>query len=101
MKREISRVIADVYTRVATERGAPPTGTPNGNTRLFGPGSPLDSVALVSLIAEVEQILEDEYGVSMALADERAMSRKRSPFRTIESLAEYATELLSDLNVRA
>jgi D-alanine--poly(phosphoribitol) ligase subunit 2 len=61
-------------------------------TRLYGRQGALDSLGLVSLIVALEQALEDEFQVTVALADEKALSQARSPFRTIRSLAEYAQE---------
>jgi acyl carrier protein len=63
-------------------------------TRLLGSGAVLDSMGLVNVIVEVEQSLSEQFGVSCILADERAMSRERSPFRDIGSLAEYVMELV-------
>ena len=51
-------------------------------TRLIGGNSPLDSIALVSLIVELEQQIEERYDVTTTLTDDQAMSEKRSPFRT-------------------
>jgi acyl carrier protein len=67
----------------------------NSGTRLFGRDGALDSLGLVTLIVAVEQALEDQYGVSVSLADEKAMSQKHSPYRTIGSLAEYASRLIN------
>lgn len=61
---------------------------------LFGPGSPLDSIGLVTLLIDVEARIEEKLGISVTIADEKAMSRSRSPFRTLGSLAEYVGELL-------
>ncbi len=66
----------------------------NGRTELFGESGLLDSVGLVSLVVAVEQTIEDEFGVIVSLADERAMSQKKSPYRTIATLAAYAQKLL-------
>lgn len=63
-------------------------------TALFGKGGVFDSLGLVSLVLAVEEALRDEHGVSVSLADERAMSQSRSPFRTIGALAEYVNGLL-------
>lgn len=63
-------------------------------TRLIGQGAILDSLGLVSLIVEVEQRLSDELGIHLILADERAMSQKRSPFRSIGALADYIYDLM-------
>lgn len=60
------------------------------DTPLFGETGLLDSVGLVSLVVAVEQALEDELGLSVGLADERALSQRSSPYRTVSSLADYA-----------
>jgi acyl carrier protein len=57
--------------------------------RLYGRQGVLDSLGLVSLLAAIEQALEDEHGIQVTLADERAFSQARSPFRTVASLSEY------------
>ena len=61
---------------------------------LFGPGGRLDSLGLVNFIAEVEARLEDNFDTVITLADEKALSQKRSPFHTIGSLSEYVGSLL-------
>lgn len=62
----------------------------DGDTELFGDGGVLDSMGLVSMIVELEQAIETELGLTVSLADEKALSLKRSPYRTVQSLAEYA-----------
>ena len=63
-------------------------------TPLFGRDGILDSLGLVTLVVAVEQAIEDECGVSVSLADDKAMSQQNSPYRTIGSLAEYVNRLL-------
>ena len=64
-------------------------------TIIFGRGSSLDSLGLVSLIVDVERLLEEEHGVVLTLADDKAMSQKTSPFRTVGTLADYIGALLN------
>ena len=64
--------------------------------KLFGEGGALDSLGLVNLITLVEERIEDEYDITVSLADEKAMSRKTSPFLTIGSLMEYVSERLEE-----
>jgi len=59
-------------------------------TPLLGRGSPLDSLGLVGVIVSVEQKMQEQTGQPMTLADEKAMSQRNSPFRTIGTLADYA-----------
>ena len=68
----------------------------SSNTKIFGRGSKLDSLGLVNLIVAVEQNIEDEFDVTITLADERAISQKNSPFRTIGSLLDYIEILLGE-----
>ena len=66
------------------------------DTRLLGPQAVLDSLHLVSLLINIEREVEDSFGIAVTLADERALSMKESPFRTIESLASYIEVLISE-----
>jgi acyl carrier protein len=65
-------------------------------TRLLGSESVLDSMHLVNLIVTIEREVEDSFGVALTLADERALSMNASPFRSIQSLADYIGILLTD-----
>ena len=65
------------------------------NIKLFGGGGLLDSIGLVTFIVEVEERLEDEFDVSVVLADEKAMSRRTSPFSRVSYLVDYIFELLN------
>lgn len=58
-------------------------------TYLIGRDAVLDSMGLVTLIVDVEQRLEEDYNVVLVLADERALSQKHSPFRSVRSLTDY------------
>ena len=64
-------------------------------TTLFGNNGQLDSLGLVNLVVIIEQNIEDEFDRSITIADEKAMSQKRSPFRTIRTLVDYIDMLLN------
>ena len=66
-------------------------------TILFGKDGKLDSLGLVNLLVIMEQNIEDEFDVCIIIADERAMSQKHSPFRTIGTLADYINMLLKEI----
>ena len=65
-------------------------------TRIFGRKGVLDSMGLVTLITDLEERIEEEFGVSLILADDRAMSQEKSPFRTVGTLAEYVSLLIKE-----
>jgi acyl carrier protein len=62
-------------------------------TVLFGPEGILDSLGLVALIVDVEEAIAERSGVAITLGDDRAVSQRASPFRTVGSLAEYIATL--------
>lgn len=67
----------------------------NEQTRLFGDRADLDSMGLVTLIADLEADLQKELGQSVTLVDEKAMSRLTSPFRRVDFLTDYLVELVN------
>ena len=62
---------------------------------LFGSGGNLDSLGLVSLLVIIEQNIEEEFDTNITIADEKAMSQKNSPFRTVSALIDYIELLLN------
>lgn len=64
--------------------------------RLLGRDALVDSLGLVIILASFEADINDTFGTEIVLADERAMSMERSPFRTVSSLVDYACTLLDE-----
>jgi acyl carrier protein len=69
----------------------------NHESPLFGQAAALDSMGLVNLLVCIEERVEDEYDVSITLANEKAMSRKNSPFKSILTLCEYVKEVIEEV----
>ena len=61
---------------------------------IFGPDSPLDSLGLVSLLIDIEEALSDR-GFDVMLSDERAMSARSSPFRSVATLIDHIQSALA------
>jgi acyl carrier protein len=66
------------------------------STMLFGKEGVLDSLTLVNLIVAAEQKVQEILNIAITLADERAMSQKNSPFKSVESLASYIVVLVKE-----
>jgi len=62
---------------------------------IFGPDSKLDSLGLVSLLIDIEDLFADQ-GLEIALSDERAMSQKQSPYRNVPALVAYIEAQLQE-----
>lgn len=76
-----------------------PDASNNGmddDTPLFGGKGVLDSLGLVSFLISLEQKIEDNTGISLTIADEKAMSLKNSPFKTIGTLHNYLKKIINE-----
>jgi acyl carrier protein len=87
-------LVVDALQEVLQRNAIEVTNSLGADTRLFGRDGLLDSMGLVTLVVAVEQAVEEEYGISVSLADDRALSQRNSPYRTVGALAEYAAGLL-------
>ena len=92
------QALALVLRRLAAlgrELGKPALQNADEQTRLFGETAALDSIGLVTLIADLEEDIRVATGKTVTLADEKAMSRLTSPFRRVDLLAEYVVEIVA------
>src|SRR6266536_1466518 len=62
---------------------------------LYGVGGKLESLDFVTLIMEVEENINAEFGTNITIADENLLSKEKSPFSTLGTLIDYLRELLS------
>lgn len=87
---EVFEIVVRLAKEFAADAGSEVPEVIDRDTRLFGASGLFDSVGLVSLVLAIEQEVADRFGVNVALADEKALSQKHSPFRTVGALADYA-----------
>ena len=95
-KRDLNQLLFDVIDEFNAQIDKDKQLKKQPEETLFGDGGVLDSLGLVNLITMIEEHVEDEFDVTVTLADEKAMSRKKSPFRTVGSLIAYVSELLEE-----
>ena len=96
MDDRISDIVFSAVRELGRELQKPELAQPDPEMRLIGSSSPLDSMALVSLIADLEGRISSEFGKDVILADESAMSAYRSPFRSVAALIKHIRQLLGD-----
>jgi acyl carrier protein len=93
---EIAGLVISSLQNVLLEKETASIDPVDGFTTLIGHESILDSLGLVALLVDLEQRLEEEYSLSLTLADDRAMSQRNSPFRTVQSLTNYVCLLIEE-----
>ena len=70
------------------------------DTVLFGESETtsggLDSLGLVNLIVATEQIVEEQFGIAISLANEKTIKQGIGPFKTIGTFVDYVSSFLED-----
>jgi acyl carrier protein len=62
---------------------------------LYGSTGKLESLDFVTLIMEVEEKINAEFGTDITIADENLLSKEKSPFSTLGTLIDYLNEVLT------
>jgi len=96
MKQKIQQLIIDAINEINETLDTPLQSELGSKCSIYEQSTGLDSMSLVSLIVNIEQRLEDEYGVGVILANEKSMSQRNSPFRNVEALTAHAQQLLEE-----
>ncbi len=96
MIEKIEKIVCEALKEINEELENEAFVSPNSKTKLYGGSGAMDSLALVSFVADIEEKISDEFEKDIVLADEKAMSQKTSPFRSVESLSLYIKKLLEE-----
>ena len=67
----------------------------SSGTPLMSDGSKVDSLQLITLLGEVELLVEKHLGKSIVLVDEAVFSASEKPLSTLGSLANYVDKLVA------
>ncbi len=93
LKREACfELVRSAYESAVRESGLVVPEEVAAETPLVGPDSVLDSMALVSVILDLEQRIEEAGGPHLTILSEDALSQRRSPFRTLGTLTDHVVE---------
>lgn len=97
MKQKIQTLIINALLNYGNDYEIEELKSINSETKLYnGLGGCLDSLALVSLVSDLEEMLSEEFNKEIILADEKMMSSKNSPFKDVNSLAEYIVQKIEE-----
>lgn len=96
MQEKIKNIVLNSIQNIAEIEEKKELLNPTDSLRLFGGEGVMDSLGIVMLIAEIEEQIQDELDISITLADDRAMSQKTSPFRSVKTLVNYIFKLIKE-----
>lgn len=96
MKNKILNLIYDVIDDLNLYLSNDNKISKTPETTLYSDTHALDSLGLVNLIVGTEQKIQDELGLNITIANEKALSQKHSPFRNVDTLSEYILTLITE-----
>src|SRR3989475_3095696 len=92
------RITKAVYLAVDALNAELPAGVSvekSPEAPLYGATGKLESLDFVTLIMEVEEKINAEFGTDITIAEDNLLSREKSPFSTLGTLNDYLHELLT------
>lgn len=90
MRDKILTIIKEAVTDLNEELDYDSLKNISENTTIFGGDDGIDSLSLVMLVTEIESLVFDQLNLSISLADEKAMSMRNSPYRSVGALLDFA-----------
>lgn len=90
---QITTVIIGALNEILTERGEEPVSE-HDDAQLFGSGSVIDSLDLVTIVVHIEEAIRENDGRSVEIVDENSVISDDSPFRTVSTMAKLVKDKL-------
>ena len=94
-QKKIESFIIDKITEYSADNDIEISSV-SSETRLIGSSGVFDSMDLVSFIVELEEAIEEIFDIEISLANEKAMSRRTSPFINATTLSTYVIERINE-----
>lgn len=96
MRDQLLELVREAVNELNEELQYDTLENPNEETILFGGEDGIDSLSLVRLVVDIEQRVSEELDKQASLADERAMSARRSPYRSVGALTDFIVERIGE-----
>ncbi|MFY0672634.1 MAG: hypothetical protein JXQ87_04490 [Bacteroidia bacterium] len=90
----INQLVTNCLNIVFNEQGL--TNYEQGET-IYGLNGKLNSLALVRLIVELETQIQEEFGHSIILTDNKVLSAKNSPFKDFDNLVAFVEQKIAEI----
>ena len=98
------RITKSIYAAVDKVNTQLPKGTrldKSPDAVLYGKSGVLESLDFVTFIMEIEEQIQQEFGVDLMITDENLLSKEKSPFSTLGTLTDYLAEALKEQETSA
>ena len=92
MREKVLELVKEAVEELNEELQYDSLNSPTEDTAIFGDDDGIDSLSLVRLVVDLEQRVQESLDTQVSLTDERAMSARRSPYRSVGALADFIVE---------
>jgi acyl carrier protein len=88
-RADVLAVVLGAAADAVDQDSSVPDAELSESTILIGDHAVVDSLGLVQIVTDVEEAVSERYGREIDLTDERALSQKQSPFRSVGALVDH------------
>ena len=96
-EQEIHTILATALEQ--TQAGSPTQYEYTPQLVILGSNGILDSLDTMIFLDKVDDFLTEKTGKNIIVYKDEAFERTENPYQTMQTLAEYITELIADLNI--
>ena len=96
MKDKIMNLLREIIVELNEELQYDSLKHVTRDTTIYGGDEGIDSLSLAFLISQAEIRIDEELGHQIVLADEKAMSMRNSPYRTVGTLIDLISERMEE-----
>ncbi|MBD1582317.1 hypothetical protein [Pseudoalteromonas sp. S16_S37] len=94
MRKEIQALLIEAIQEQDLYLDQPVDMSAGGDTILYAEDGQLDSLSLITIIADMEKQISNRFGVKLRLANERDLSTHNSPFTTFSKMHNFIVDKL-------
>lgn len=92
MREQVSELVKEAVSDLNDELQYESLNNLSDETAIFGDEDGIDSLSLVRLVVDIEQRVQESLEHQVSLTDEKAMSARRSPYRSVGALTDFILE---------
>jgi hypothetical protein len=96
MEEKVKKIIVDAIDELNEQLDDGKKLAYGEDVKLIGKNASIDSMEFVTFITIIEELISDELDEDIRIVSDKAFSRERSPFLSLQSLEEFIVEILEE-----
>ena len=98
-KKQISILLVDAIIEQNLYLDEPVDLSTGDDAILYGDNGNLDSLSLITIIADIEKKIENDFSIKVKLANEKDLKILDSPFTTLGKMVSFIMEKINETKI--